>query len=80
MFAGKSHGSDNFATDFFHSCWYVVKYEVWVIVEESRQAKGVLLSLNSTFFTLIPKEEPLIQVSFDPYPYVMAFTKSLQKS
>jgi hypothetical protein len=35
----------------------MLREEVWKLVEESRSSRKVLLALNSTFLTLIPKEE-----------------------
>jgi hypothetical protein len=54
---GKSPGPDGFTTEFFHACWYVIKQDVWEVVEDSRRYLMVLPSLNSTFLTLIPKED-----------------------
>ena len=45
---------------FFHTFWDMIKLEVWQIVEESRALRWLLPSLNSTFITLIPKEEDSI--------------------
>jgi len=33
------------------------KMDKWVMVEDSRRVGGVLQALNSTFFSLIPREE-----------------------
>jgi hypothetical protein len=54
---GKAPGPDGFTTDFFHSCWPMLREEVWQLVEESRSSGKVLPALNATFLTLIPKEE-----------------------
>jgi hypothetical protein len=54
---GKALDPDGFTTDFFHHCWDLVREEVWEVVEESRASGLVLLALNATFVTLIPKEE-----------------------
>eukprot|EP00253_Pinus_taeda_P005945 PITA_05945 len=54
---GKAPGPDGFTTTFFHAFWDLIKMEVWQIVEESRALRWLLPSLNSTFITLIPKEE-----------------------
>jgi hypothetical protein len=35
----------------------MVREEVWEIIEDSRASGQVLLALNATFLTLIPKEE-----------------------
>jgi len=54
---GKAPSPDGFTTDFFQHCWDIVRKEVWEVVEESRTSGQVLLALNATFLTLIPKEE-----------------------
>jgi hypothetical protein len=54
---GKSPGPDGFTTEFFHACWSVIKHDVWEAVEDSRKFLKVLPSFNSTFLTLIPKED-----------------------
>lgn len=53
---GKSPGLDGFTSDFFHYCWHFIKNDVWHLAEESKKTLGVL-PFNSTFLTLIPKEE-----------------------
>ena len=52
---GKSPRLDVFTTDFFHSCWNIIKEEVCSLVERSRQTKSIIYSFNATFLTLIPK-------------------------
>eukprot|EP00253_Pinus_taeda_P018686 PITA_18686 len=54
---GKAPGPDGFTTTFFHVFWDLIKVEVCQVVEESRALRWLLPSLNSTFITLIPKEE-----------------------
>eukprot|EP00253_Pinus_taeda_P035376 PITA_35376 len=54
---GKAPGPDRFTTTFFHAFWDMIKGEVWQVVEESRAKRWLLPALNSTFITLIPKEE-----------------------
>jgi hypothetical protein len=54
---GKSPGPDGFTTEFFHACWSVIKQDVWEAVEDSRKFLKVLPAFNSTFLTLIPKED-----------------------
>lgn len=53
----KSPGPDGFTVDFYQACWTVIKNEVWEAAEDSRKFKKVLPSFNTTFLTLIPKEE-----------------------
>eukprot|EP00253_Pinus_taeda_P019617 PITA_19617 len=54
---GKAPGPDGFSTTFFHSFWELIREEVWLVIEESRSLHWLLPALNSTFITLIPKEE-----------------------
>eukprot|EP00253_Pinus_taeda_P018354 PITA_18354 len=57
---GKAPGPDGFTTTFFHVFWDLIKVEVCQVVEESRDLRWLLPSLNSTFITLIPKEDKSI--------------------
>lgn len=54
---GKDPGLDGFTIDFFKACWEIVQLKVWEVVEDSRKSKAILRSLNSTFISLILKEE-----------------------
>ena len=56
MANGKAPGPDGFTKNFFHEFWDLMKEDILEIVENSRKTKGLLLALNSTFITLIPKE------------------------
>eukprot|EP00253_Pinus_taeda_P008568 PITA_08568 len=53
----KAPGLDGFTINFYKVCWEIVKNDIWEVVEDSRRSKTILKSLNSTFITLIPKEE-----------------------
>ena len=53
---GKAPRSDGFTIEFFHSCWPMLREEVWQLLEESRNSEKVIPTLNATFLTLIPKE------------------------
>eukprot|EP00253_Pinus_taeda_P025402 PITA_25402 len=53
----KAPGPDGFTINFYKACWDIVKMEVWEVVEDSWCSVLILKSLNSTFLTLIPKEE-----------------------
>jgi hypothetical protein len=57
MPSGKAAGPNGFTMDFFHYCWDMIKEDVWLAVEESRTSGQALSTLNTTFITLIPKEE-----------------------
>jgi len=54
---GKAPSPDGFTINFFHHCWDLIREEVWQVVEESRTSGQVLSTLNSTFLTLISKDE-----------------------
>ena len=56
MALGKASGPDGFTSNFFHYFWDLIKEEVFEIIEESRDKKGVLKAFNATFLTLISKE------------------------
>ena len=52
--AVRLHG---FTSKLFYHFWDLIKKEVLEIVEESRSKRGILKYFNTTFLTLIPKEE-----------------------
>eukprot|EP00253_Pinus_taeda_P008761 PITA_08761 len=54
---GKALRPDGFTIEFYIACWETIKIEVWEVVEDSWCSPSILKSLNSTFTTLIPKEE-----------------------
>jgi len=53
---GKALGPDGFTVELFKSCWEIVKYDVYGVVEDSRRSTSILKYLNVTMITLIPKE------------------------
>eukprot|EP00253_Pinus_taeda_P006425 PITA_06425 len=53
----KAPRPDGFTINFYKACWSIVKQDVWEVVEDSRQLRTILKSLNSTFLALIPKVE-----------------------
>eukprot|EP00253_Pinus_taeda_P019557 PITA_19557 len=55
--AGKAPGPDSFTSNFFQHFWELIKWEVWQVVEESRNMRWMYLGLNATFISLIPKSE-----------------------
>ena len=57
MALGKAPGPDGFTSNFFHYFWDLIKDEVFEIISEYRDKKGVLKDFNATLLTLIPKEE-----------------------
>jgi hypothetical protein len=58
---GKSSGPNGFKTNFFHNCWHIVQEEFWHFIEYSHRSREVFPALNTTFITLIPKEEQVTQ-------------------
>ena len=54
MVERKAPSPDDFTINFFHH-WYLLKMEVLDPVEESRQKKWVLPTLNATHLNHIPK-------------------------
>ena len=57
MVTNKSPSPNGFTTNLFHHCWHFLKDEVWPLMENYRQMKGVLTTLNATFLTLVPKDD-----------------------
>eukprot|EP00253_Pinus_taeda_P029015 PITA_29015 len=55
MKKGKNPGPDGFTTELFQVGWRFLGKEILELVEESRMKQKVWPALNSTFFTLIPK-------------------------
>jgi len=54
---GKAPGPDGFNVDFFKACWNIVKQDILNIVEDSRGSKTILKALNTSFISLIPKQD-----------------------
>ena len=52
----KAPGPNGFTSNFFHYFWDLIKEEVFEIIEEYRDKKGVLKAFNATFLTLIPRQ------------------------
>jgi len=57
MQRGTAPGPDGFTVDFFVHFWDLFKQDILQIVETSRTSGSILKAFNSTFLTLIPKEE-----------------------
>eukprot|EP00253_Pinus_taeda_P030153 PITA_30153 len=54
---GKAPGLDGFNVDFFKACWEIVKHDILDVVEDSRKNKTILKALNTSFISLIPKQD-----------------------
>lgn len=54
---GKALGPDGFNVDFFKACWNIVKQDVLNVVEDSKRKKTILKALNTSFISLIPKQD-----------------------
>lgn len=54
---GKAPGLDGFNVDFFKACWNVVKQDILNVVEDSRRNRTILKALNTSFISLIPKQD-----------------------
>jgi len=57
MHNGKAPGPDGFNVDFLKACWNVVKQDILDVVEDSRRSKTILKALNTSFISLIPKQD-----------------------
>lgn len=80
MKTGKSRGPDGFTTDFFQYCWEIIKLDVWEVVESSRKSRSILLAINSTFLTLIPKtDKPVEPSNFIPISLYNVIYKIISK-
>eukprot|EP00253_Pinus_taeda_P009979 PITA_09979 len=53
----KAPGLDGFNVDFFKACWHIVKQDILEVVEDSRSSKTILKALNTSFISLIPKQD-----------------------
>lgn len=51
----KSPGPDGFGSQFFRTCWNVVKEDLFLVFEEFHRHGRICKGMNSTFITLIPK-------------------------
>ena len=54
---GKALGPDGFNVDFFKACWSIVKVDIIRVVEDSRLNRTILRALNTSFISLIPKQD-----------------------
>eukprot|EP00253_Pinus_taeda_P024397 PITA_24397 len=57
MHNGKALGPNGFNVDFFKACWNVVKQDILNVVEDSRRSRTILKALNTSFISLIPKQD-----------------------
>lgn len=54
---GKAPGPYGFNVDFFKTCWSIVKQDIMNVVEDSRLNRTILKALNTSFLSLIPKQD-----------------------
>jgi len=54
---GKAPGSDGFNVEFFKAYWNIVKYDILNVAEDSRKYKTILKALNTSFISMIPKQD-----------------------
>ena len=52
----KAPSPDGFSVNFFHAYWDILKHEIWEMVKDSGHNQNIILALNATFLTLIPKK------------------------
>jgi hypothetical protein len=57
MAVGKSSGSNGFSMIFYQEHWDTIGMDLWLVIEESCQMRGVLQALNATFSIVITKKE-----------------------
>ena len=53
----KAPSPDGFNVDFFKACWDIVKEDILNVVEDSRKNRTILKVLNTSFISLIPKQD-----------------------
>eukprot|EP00253_Pinus_taeda_P024757 PITA_24757 len=59
MKKGTAPGPDGFTIEFFQACWHFLGREILELIEESRMNQKVWPTINSTFYSLIPKNDNL---------------------
>ena len=62
---GKIHGPDGFTVEFYLGFYEKLNNDILEVVKESQRSCKVLGSLNSTFLTIIPKNQKV--QSFDDF-------------
>eukprot|EP00253_Pinus_taeda_P029450 PITA_29450 len=77
---GKAPGPDGFNVDFFKSCWNIVKQDTLNVVEDSRRNRTIVKALNTSFISLIPKEDnALTPDKFRPIAFYNVVCKIISK-
>ena len=77
----KAPSPGDFTTNFFHACLSTIKEEVLDIVEEFWKTSKILKYFNSTFLTLIPKENGADSASkFQPVALCNVIFKIITKT
>jgi hypothetical protein len=76
----KSHGPDGFNGEFLKKCWPTIKLDFYKPCEEFFEGNICLRSINSSYITLIPKNDSLAQVGdFRPISLFNSSIKLLTK-
>jgi len=66
----KAPGPDGFNVDFFKACWDIVKLDNLNVVKDARGGKTILKALNTSFISLIPKQD-LAQTTYKFRPITL---------
>lgn len=76
----KAHGPDDFQALFFQKHWDLVAKNVYKLVMDFLDGKGMPSSLNNTFLILIPKiESPKLASQFRPIGLCNVINKIIMK-
>eukprot|EP00253_Pinus_taeda_P013097 PITA_13097 len=59
---GKAPGPDGFNVDFFKARWNILKQDILNVVEDSKRNRTILKALNTSFISMIPKQDSTLTV------------------
>ena len=80
MEGDKAPTPDGFTMAFFQSCWAVVKHDVMAVFSKFHQRRQLVMSLNVTFVSLVPKKADTLEVmDFRPISLVGGVYQILSK-